>query len=147
MTVDALWLLDTSVFIPYFRQGRFEKTVASALEHETLLGWSVVWMELYVGTRDRESKRELDALRAAASAAGRLVSPTADDFFQAGVALSFHRRYRGAIETGNHLCDLLICLCAARRGAVLVTENGRHMETWRRLLLRSGLRLSLAEPA
>ncbi|MBI3185568.1 MAG: PIN domain-containing protein [Myxococcales bacterium] len=147
MRSGGFQLLDSSVLVPYFRAGRFRRTVEAALEHETLLLCSVVWMELYAGTRDHESKRQLDIIRCAAQKAGRLVSPVAEDFFRAGVALSFRSRSEGALRPGENLCDLLICLCAARSKAVLVAGNLRHLEIWRRVLSRSGLGFRLERPA
>jgi len=94
-------------------------------------------MELYAGTRSKADKRDLDGMQQALSRIGRIVSPTPEDFFQAGQMMAAYSRQYGRITPKDHALDVLIALCAAQAGSELVTRNGEHMETWRRILARS----------
>jgi len=100
-------------------------------------------MELYAGTRDRADKRELDRMERILSRINRVITPQSRDFYLAGQMISYYSRTHGAIKPRDHVCDVLIALCAVDVGAELVTENAEHMQIWQRVLARSGQRLNI----
>jgi len=100
-------------------------------------------MELYAGTRTQSDKRELDRIEQALYRTNSIISPQTRDFYLAGQMISYYLRTYGVIKPRDHVCDILIALCAANFGAELVTENAEHMQIWQRILARSGQRLNL----
>ena len=114
----VLQLFDSSVLIPWLRSRRYDEVVTAAFASRRFLLCTVVWMELYAGTRTRADKRDLDRMVAALSG-------------------------NGAIEVREHANDVLIALSASRAGAELVTVNREDMERWQGMLKRSRRRLSL----
>jgi predicted nucleic acid-binding protein len=136
-------IFDTSVLIPWFRHGSYNRLVRAALASKHFLLCTVVWMELYAGTRSQQDKRDLDRLVHDLSPIDRIVSPDAEDFYRAGQMLSFYRRQSGGIRIRDHANDILIALCASKTGAELVTVNREDMERWRRVLSRSRRTLNL----
>ncbi len=128
--MTAALLFDTSVLIPMINTGRHEHLFRRAVRSGRALLCSVVLQELYAGTTDLASKRDLDRLNRSFAAAGALVTPEHDDWTAAGVILARFGRLRGRVAPKDHLADVLITLCAARRPAILVTENVRDMARW-----------------
>lgn len=132
--MTASLLFDTSVLIPMINAGRHELAFRRAVRSGRALLCSVVLQELYAGTPDLRSKRDLDRLNETFSVAGALVTPEHDEWTAAGVLLSRFSRLRGRVAPKDHLSDVLIVLCAARRSAILVTENLRDMARWAALV-------------
>jgi predicted nucleic acid-binding protein len=141
--VNRFRIFDTSVLIPWFRHGSHSRLVNAAIASERFLLCTVVWMELYAGTRNQRDKRELDRMVQDAVRTDQIVSPDAEDFYRAGQMLSFYRRQSGGIRIRDHANDILIALCASKTGAELVTVNREDMERWRGFLSRSRRTLNL----
>ena len=141
--MKTLQIFDSSVLIPWFRSRTYDELVTSALQSRRFLLCSVVWMELYAGTRDQTDKRELDRMEQRLSRINRIITPQTRDFYLAGQMISYYSRTYGEIKPRDHVCDVLIALCAANVEAELVTENAEHMQIWQRVLARSGQRLNL----
>jgi predicted nucleic acid-binding protein len=127
-------LFDTSVLIPLINSGLHERLFRQAVRSGRALLCSVVLQELYAGTDDPAAKKELDALNRSFERAGAMVTPAHDDWCTAGLLLARYGRLRGRVAPKDHLSDVLITLCAARRSAVLVTDNARDMRRWAALL-------------
>lgn len=125
-----LW--DTCSYVRRFADPAIDARIATDIRSRRFLLCSVVAMELYAGTRDAATKRALDALVRSLGALDLLVSPTLEDYQDVGVGLQRYRRAKGAIQPRFHFRDALIAACAARRGAVIVTENVRDLERWLR---------------
>jgi len=138
-----LQIFDSSVLIPWFRNKGYDELIVSALKSRRFLLCSVVWMELYAGTRDQTDKRELDRMEQILSRINRIITPQTRDFYLAGQMISYYSRTFGTIKPRDHICDVLIALCAVNIGAELVTENAEHMQIWQRVLARSKQRLNL----
>ena len=136
-------VFDSSVLIPWLRDGSYDNLVATSFKSRRFLLCTVVWMELYAGTRDKADKRDLDHIVRTLTKIGRVVSPQPEEFYAAGQSMAYYGRQCGAIRAKDHANDVLIALCAARADALLVTENREHMETWQRVLKRSGIKLNL----
>ncbi len=142
--MTRLQVFDSSVLIPWLRDGSYDDLVAASFKTHRFLLCTVVWMELYAGTRDKTDKRDMDHIGQALTKIGRVVSPQTEEFYAAGQAMAYYRRQYGAIRTRDHASDVLIALCAARADAQLVTENREHMEIWQRIFKRSGVKLALS---
>ena len=65
---------------------------------------------------------------------GLLVTPDFADYQLVGVAIGRYGRRYGAVDARAHFRDALIAVCAARRGAVVVTDNVRDLARWCRWL-------------
>jgi hypothetical protein len=55
-------IFDSSVLIPWVRGIAYREMVDPARQSGRFLLCTVVWMELYAGTRDRTEKRQLDQM-------------------------------------------------------------------------------------
>jgi predicted nucleic acid-binding protein len=144
--MTAALLFDTSVLIPMINTGRYEETFRRAMRSGRALLCSVVLQELYAGTADVASKRDLDRLNRSFVLAGAIVTPEHDDWTAAGIILARYGRLRGRVARQDHLADVLITLCAARRSAILVTENVRDMARWAALARPRAGRPSIRAP-
>jgi hypothetical protein len=58
--VPPLQLFDSSVLIPWLRTLHYDALVTTAFASRLFLLSTVVWMELYDGTRSRGDKQDLD---------------------------------------------------------------------------------------
>lgn len=115
-SASALLVVDTDVLIDYL-QGR-PQAVAFLEETEQPLAASVITVaELYVGVRDGEERRRLDAFVAAFDVLGL--------DRQAAVVAGLWRRQYGPSH-GMGLADALIAATVEAAGATLVTLNRRH---------------------
>lgn len=139
--------LDTSIWIPYLREGRYEETVEGLVADGRAWLPSLVLLELYAGTTSAREKRAVDALRRAARNLGRLYHPTEEDMCLAGEILASHGRRAGAVRPRDHSHDLLIAIAAARSGTLLLTENIGDMRRWAEALRRRArLRVIVRRP-
>ena len=139
----GLQTFDSSVLIPWLRDGSYDQLVTASFTARQFMLCTVVWMELYAGTRSASDKQDLDQMVQALADVGRVISPQPEDFYQAGQMVAYYSRQYGAIQPRDHANDILIALCASRTNATLITENKEHMEKWQRILKRSRRRLDL----
>lgn len=104
---------------------------------------AVVLEELTAGARDAAEVRRLGSVRAVAEAAGALLTPNGEDWFQAGKVLNSlyrglrSRRSRQPVsipreEQQRLLRDVLIARSAKRANAEVVTYNRDDFEKIRR---------------
>jgi predicted nucleic acid-binding protein len=132
-------VLDTSVLIHVIRA----PSTWPAFEQDLLTGrlWlsSVVVAELYAGTRSRQEALQVEHVAAAMRRIGRLLTPTHDEWAQAGRLMARCIRLQGELRPRDHLADLLILLSAARLNGAVLTLSVRHCEAWTRLAVRAGL--------
>jgi predicted nucleic acid-binding protein len=119
-------LVDTSVYIRAIRQGRTGSTAMHLIEWfpRTYLA-SVVSAELRAGMRSARGLREVLNFTAAFARVGRVVTPTAQSWNQAGDILARIVRTRPDLsDTVRDLWnDALIALSARQVGAIVVTET------------------------
>jgi hypothetical protein len=52
----------------------------------------------------------------------------------------------GKVKPRDHILDILIAITAAKVGAVLATENLRHMKRWKEMLAKMGKRIKVETP-
>lgn len=141
--MPTLQLFDSSVLIPWLRARHYDQLVTTAFTSRQFILSTVVWMELYAGTRSRADKQDLDRMVRALTGIGCIVSPEPEDFFTAGQLVATYARRYGQMALRDHANDILIALGAWRASEGLVTVNRQDMERWRRLLRRSGKRFML----
>ena len=141
--MPPLRLFDSSVLIPWLRAQHYDALVTTAFASRRFLLSTVVWMELYAGTRSRGDKQDLDRMVQALTSVGRVVSPEAEDFYTAGQVVATYTRHYGQITLRDHAQDILIALGAWRTRAELCTVNRQDMERWQGLLRRTGKRVTI----
>lgn len=114
-------VIDTNVYIGWLNQG---------LHEELMLGpglvrylSSIVQMELRVGATMLPARRALDQLVRAYRAGGRILTPDAEVFDQAGRALQRLRETGREIRRASLVNDVLIALSARSIGAVVFTAD------------------------
>ena len=129
-------LLDTNVYLFALKSDKG----ANFFEHhflprvfQTHLS-SVVVEELYAGALDREAMRLVERQVGAVERAGRVVTPTFDDWKEAGkVVAGITRKEAGRrSKTQRMLNDILLALSARRIGAELFTFNREDFQLIRR---------------
>ena len=140
--MPPLQLFDSSVLIPWLRTRHYDALVTTAFASRRFLLSTVVWMELYAGTRSRGDKQDLDRIVRALTGLGRVVSPEPEDLTAGQVVATYTRRY-GRIALRDHAHDILIALGAWRARAELFTVNRQDMERWQQLLRRAGKRVTI----
>jgi predicted nucleic acid-binding protein len=141
--VPPLQPFDSSVLIPWLCTRHYDALVTTAFASRRFLLSTVVWMELYAGTRCRGDKQDLDRIIWVLTGLGRVVSPEPEDFYTAGQVVAMYTRHYGQITLRDHAHDILIALGAWCARAELFTVNHQDMEWWQRLLRRAGKRVTL----
>lgn len=122
-------VVDTNVYIDWINQGRHEDLL---FDRQTVKYLSaVVMMELRAGAFSQRDRRLLLKLERAFDKAGRVLTPTARVFAEAGdtlkrmqAVLSYNVGVRSSITN-----DILIALSARSIGAAVVTRNERDYRT------------------
>jgi len=74
-------IFDSSVLIPWFRDGSYDQLVTASFTSRQFMLCTVVWMELYAGTRSASDKRDLDRMAQALADVERVISPQPEDFY------------------------------------------------------------------
>lgn len=117
-------ILDTNLYIGWMNQG---------LHEELMLGpglvrylSAVVLMELRVGATMLPARRALDQLARPYRAGGRLVTPGAEIFDQAGRTLQRLRESGCEVRKASLVNDVLIALSARSIGATLLTADADY---------------------
>jgi predicted nucleic acid-binding protein len=132
-------VLDTSVIVQIIRA----PSAWPALRQRLLGGGTylsaVTIAELYAGTRSRQEALQIQHLADGMERIRRMLTPSHDEWAQAGRLMAWRIRLQGDLRPRDHLADLLILLSAARLNGAVVTANVRHFEAWARLAVRAGL--------
>lgn len=119
-------MLDTTIYIEYLSHG----VKPSGMVQGHLYASAVVLEELYAGASSPKVVKDLDKLYRTVESVGRLVTPTAADWRQAGKILArIAQKFR--FEEVGRSCltnDVLIAICARRIGAILFTGNSVDFE-------------------
>jgi predicted nucleic acid-binding protein len=140
-------LLDASVYIQAIRDQRYELLAARVVGGDVIYLSAVVAAELMRGATDARSLRELDKQWRDFRKVGRLITPQAGDWYEAGVVLRRIAANYGyeSIGQARLLPDLLIALSARRMGITVVTLNVADFERiaeFRRFAVVSALDLA-----
>ena len=123
-------LLDTSIYISHLTRNLHSDLILHLIRSSVLHLHSIVFEELLAGTRSDQEIRELYRLKKPFSGAGRVVTPTDEDWETTG---SFVNRLireksipsRKAVSLTH---DILIALSARREGIRVITENKKDFE-------------------
>ena len=99
--------------------------------------------ELYAGTRSIEEARVLDRLVDTFARAERLLTPTAEEWRQAGQLIARFIRLYGAVDPRDHVADVLIVLLAARLSGTVLTANQQHFPRWVALAQQTGRQVTV----
>lgn len=120
-------LIDTSIYVDYFRAGMWSEIVEPAAEGFDVSMSVVVLHELLIGARSRKSLEAVEVLEGYFRSAKRLDVPIDADWSWASFAIRDAAQARGFEDIGRARLtnDALIASSAARLGAVLVTRNAR----------------------
>jgi predicted nucleic acid-binding protein len=130
-----MWRMpESSILIPYLREGHYRSELRRAVHDGRLLLSSVVAEEILAGARDQRQRREYDAFFDLFGRRGLILTPTDTDWQTCGRLLSRFRRRFGAIEPRDHQNDILILLgalgVAREQEVALMTENDAHFRMW-----------------
>lgn len=144
-------LPDSSILIPYLRNGSYAGRVERGLGARRFALCSVVAAEVMAGARGQDERRAYDAFFIRLERSGHAVTPNDLDWRTCGRLLSRYRERYGAIEARDHQNDVLIVLCGLRLGrqqqqeTIILTENDRDLTTWLSFIRnRQGLRVETA---
>jgi predicted nucleic acid-binding protein len=147
VTVRGDVLVDSSVWVPYLRANRYAATMKALVGRRRLWLHSVVLLELYAGTANKDDKRDVDDIREAARRLERICHPTVVDLCLAGNVLAEYARREGRIRPRDHSHDLVIAIGAGRSASLLLTENVEDMTRWaKELRRRAHLEVRVARP-
>jgi predicted nucleic acid-binding protein len=140
-------LLDTSIWIPYLRNGTYAATVDPLIARGRVWLHSVVLFELYAGAVSSHDKKDIDTLAQVAHRLGRVIHPQPEDFVLAGRAIAAYAAGHGRVRPKDHSHDLLIAIGAGRAGTLLLTANLVDMRRWSAALARRAkLTVRVASP-
>ena len=114
-------IIDTNLYIGWLNQGLHEDLMLGPGLVRYLS--AVVQMELRVGATMLPARRALDQLVRAYRAGGRIITPDAEMFDQAGRTLQRLREIGREIRRASFVHDVLIALSARSIGAALLTAD------------------------
>jgi predicted nucleic acid-binding protein len=117
-------VLDTNIYIGWLNRGRYEDLMLGRGFVRYMS--AIVQMELRVGAKTLPARRGLDQLVRAYRASGRLASPDAELFDQAGRTLSQLRERGQEIRRASLVSDVLIALGARSLGATVFTADADY---------------------
>lgn len=110
-------LLDTSVYISFYRSGAHRDLLHRLNSEQTLYLHAIVLAELHAGAKTAAFIKELGRLEKLFSSKDRLVVPEKRDYLTAGLIL------RKLGVTSSLLPDTLLAASARHEGMKLVTED------------------------
>ena len=139
-----LWVVDSSILIPYLRSGKYENYLFTNLSGKTLFFPGPVLGELYAGAATREDRKDLESFRQALGE--NVVDTTTDDWILAGRCIATYSMRFGKIRPRDHILDVLIAISATKVGAILSTENVDDMNRWKGVLARMGKKVKVEVP-
>lgn len=137
-------VLDTSILVSYLRAGAYADFILGRVKMDSVLLPGVVLAELYAGALSREDRNDVEDFRRAMSP--HVFGVDSRDWILSGRCLSAYAMRWGKIRPRDHLAEVVIAVCSARRNADLVTENQAHMLRWSWILKRQGHRLNVLKP-
>jgi predicted nucleic acid-binding protein len=123
MTLTKI-VLDTNLYIGWLNRGLYQDLMVGRGFVRYMS--AIVQMELRVGAKTLPARRALEQLVRAYRASGRLVSPDADIFDQAGRTLRQLRERGHEIRRASLVSDVLIALGARALGATVFTVDGDY---------------------
>lgn len=125
-----LYLIDTCSFVQQHHHVECAKLMDELILRGQFVLSSVVAMELYAGTKNKQAKNALDLLGLKLDEVGLLATPTYHDYQRAGIILRNYSARKGSIKSSTHFRDILICLNAMVFHAIIITENCNDFLRW-----------------
>lgn len=118
-------LVDTSVYVDYFRDGRWSHILEDGLGHAVVHLSAVVASELLVGAPNERAVRFMEGIVDSFDTRGRLEVPMTIDWLRAGNAIRRVGRQHSYEQVGRARLtnDALIAAMALRIGATILTRN------------------------
>jgi hypothetical protein len=118
-------VLDTSVYIPFLRDGIIHPIFPEDFTTPLLYMSSVVVSELYAGARTSQTIKLLNKLYHTFQNVGRLLVPGVDDWRQTGgIIAKSRKKYGYDSKYLSRLQNDILIACSARRiGAYVLTKN------------------------
>ncbi|GJQ57928.1 MAG: type II toxin-antitoxin system VapC family toxin [Candidatus Scalindua sp. AMX11] len=128
-------LLDTNIYIDFLRRGAYSETISNIYAYETpgIYFSSVVIQELLIGALGKEGRKTVETLYQPFESMGRIVTPTHNNWKEAGNLLSLLRKRHKNLKTKIPalINDTLIALSAKSIGATVYTSNVVDFQTIR----------------
>lgn len=121
MSKPLLAVVDSSVYIPIFRSGKFAEELLEINKRYLIRNSAVVLLELYAGASLKRERAMVERLEKDFG----VVTPTQMNWSEAGKVLCLLKR-RHAFDSGrmrNLVNDALIAMSARSSGATVVTAN------------------------
>jgi len=130
-------LLDTDIYIDFLRRGTYNEIIRNLYAYETpgIYFSSVVIQELLIGAIGKQGRKNVETLYQPFESAGRIITPTHNNWKEAGNLLSLLRMKRKDLRTRIPalINDTLIALSAKSIGAAVYTSNFADFHTIREL--------------
>lgn len=128
-------LIDTNIYIDFLRRGAYCEIINNIYAYETpgIYFSSVVIQELLTGAIGKEGRKNVETLYHPFEEAGRIVTPTHNNWKDAGNLLSLLRIKRKDLKNKIPalINDTLIALSAKSIGATVYTSNVTDFQTIR----------------
>ncbi len=130
------FLLDTNIYIDFLRRGAYNEIVSNIYAYETpgIYFSSVVIQELLIGAIGKEGRKNVETLYLPFENMGRIVTPTHNNWKEAGNLLSRLRIRRKDLKDKIPalINDTLIAMSAKSIGATVYTSNVTDFQTIRK---------------
>ncbi len=125
-------LIDSNLYIHFLRTGAYSESIKAlyTFRIRDICFSSVVAEELFQGALDIHGKRNVETLLKPFEKVNRIITPTHEDWKEAGLLISKIRTKRRDLSAHlNRLThDMLIALSARRIGAIVYTANQKDFE-------------------
>ncbi len=129
------FLLDTDIYIEFLRRGAYHEVIRNLYTSETpgIYFSSVVIQELLIGAIGKEGRKNVETLYQPFESASRIITPTHNNWKEAGKLLSLLRIKRKDLRSKvtTLISDTLIALSAKNIGATVYTSNVTDFQTIR----------------
>lgn len=125
------FIIDTNIYIDFYNTGKFKEIIYQKKYPDVIYVSSLVIMELLAGAFTKENHAIIANLIKTARARSKIISPSQNDYFEAGKLLAKLQSEMGydLKKTYNISNDVLIALCARRIGATVLTQNKRDFNS------------------
>lgn len=128
-------LVDTSVYIGHLNRDLYSDLILNLIRTSVLYLHSIVFEELLAGARTDKEIRELHWLKKPFSGAGRIVTPSDEDWEETGLLVN-RLVGKASIPPSKAVSlthDILLAVSARKMGARVITENQKDFEKIRSL--------------
>ncbi len=123
-------LFDSSIYISNLNRAKHADAIEALIRGHVLYLHSVVFEELLAGVKNNREEKILQQLKKPFLNAGRIITPTDQDWQETGAIMSQFLRSgsRSAHKIVSLTHDVLIAVSTRREGVRVITENRRDFE-------------------